>query len=300
MGAPLIAAGIAAGGQLLGTGINALAQGSINRKTQKWNEKMHNLQRQESLADYAMQNAYNHPSAQMARLRESGLNPNLVYGNGATTESAKPAASPVGSWNPRAPEYDLGSAASSGIAAYQNTKMQEAQIDNLRVQNDVLQKDALLKQAQTIGTLASADKTKMDTNTAAFDLALKEAIKSFSIDAARLGVEQAAANVQYTLDQNERAKVMQAATLGKMIEEVAAIKIGRAKTNAEINQIKESIENMKKEGKLKDLELELRKKGINPNDPTWLRMIAQGISSVEIGSPGESIVDAIKKKYGIK
>lgn len=35
-----------------------------------------------------LQNAYNDPSAQMQRLKNAGLNPNLVYGKGATTLSA--------------------------------------------------------------------------------------------------------------------------------------------------------------------------------------------------------------------
>lgn len=34
-----------------------------------------------------MQNAYNDPSAQMERLKNAGLNPNLVYGNGADAQA---------------------------------------------------------------------------------------------------------------------------------------------------------------------------------------------------------------------
>ena len=37
-----------------------------------------------AIEDRDFENAYNHPKQQMQRLKEAGLNPNLVYGNGAT------------------------------------------------------------------------------------------------------------------------------------------------------------------------------------------------------------------------
>ena len=39
---------------------------------------------------FEKENAYNDPSAQMARLQAAGLNPHLVYGDGASTQSASP------------------------------------------------------------------------------------------------------------------------------------------------------------------------------------------------------------------
>ena len=74
----------------INTAANVIAQSSTNRKTREWNEKMYAMQRQDALADWRMQNEYNHPSAQMARLREAGLNPNLVYGKGADATMAAP------------------------------------------------------------------------------------------------------------------------------------------------------------------------------------------------------------------
>jgi hypothetical protein len=56
----------------------------MERETRRWNEKMWNKQ-----------NIYNHPSMQMARLQEAGLNPRLVYGSnagGATGTSGSPVA----------------------------------------------------------------------------------------------------------------------------------------------------------------------------------------------------------------
>lgn len=45
-----------------------------------------------NFALWNIQNAYNDPSAQMQRLRNAGLNPNLVYGKGATTVAPQPPA----------------------------------------------------------------------------------------------------------------------------------------------------------------------------------------------------------------
>ena len=39
MAAPLLAAGIAAGASLLGTGAQVYAAGKMNKKTRQWNEK---------------------------------------------------------------------------------------------------------------------------------------------------------------------------------------------------------------------------------------------------------------------
>ena len=50
-----------------------------------------NRNRRWALQDRDYENAYNHPKQQMQRLKEAGLNPNLVYGSGAAqNQSATP------------------------------------------------------------------------------------------------------------------------------------------------------------------------------------------------------------------
>jgi hypothetical protein len=46
-------------------------------------KKDYERMRKDALSDFHMANAYNSPAEQMNRLREAGLNPNLVYGKGA-------------------------------------------------------------------------------------------------------------------------------------------------------------------------------------------------------------------------
>lgn len=71
-------------------------QNQINRD---WQEKMYSQQVRNQRQDVAQQQAYNSPIAQMGRLQAAGLNPDLMYGGGASglVSSAMPSySSPSG------------------------------------------------------------------------------------------------------------------------------------------------------------------------------------------------------------
>ena len=70
------------------------------------------------------ENAYNSPTAQMSRLKAAGLNPNLVYGNGATTLSAR--STPAQPAAVSGPNFDTLGA----IRAYQDIHQVDAQTQN--------------------------------------------------------------------------------------------------------------------------------------------------------------------------
>lgn len=74
-----ISAAISAGGSFLGGILGFGSQQSANEQNMeiaKYNWEQQKLMWRE-------QNEYNKPSSQMARLKEAGLNPNLIYGNGS-------------------------------------------------------------------------------------------------------------------------------------------------------------------------------------------------------------------------
>lgn len=262
-----IASMIPVAGQIIGAGINAFAQGAMNKKTRKWNEKMYAKQRADSLADWNMQNAYNSPEANMARLRKAGLNPNLVYGTGsATQEAGSVPQSNTGNWNPKAPQFDVES-----IASYIDTRLKEAQIDNMVVQNGVLQQEKLKKAAETLGIIGQTESTK-------FDLEQKKDLKEYVIEAAGLQNLRTAADIKVSLDANERAAAMQAPTFMKAIEEILTHRMNRSKTVAEKALIQQQIHNLEKDAELKSLDIKLKKAGIQPGDPMWMRMLAQFLS----------------------
>ena len=144
MGVPLQTAAKAAGAIPAGaitaaTSIaNLISQGAMNRKTRQWNEAMYQKQRTDALADWARTNEYNAPLQQMARLKEAGLSPHLIYGGGANSISQPVRSTDTKSWSPNAPQIDGGQIVSQyfGVQQQQNAlKIQEQQIQGLKLDN---------------------------------------------------------------------------------------------------------------------------------------------------------------------
>lgn len=250
----------------VGSVANAFMQGAMNKRSRRWSEKMYDWQRRDALTDWALQNEYNHPSSQMARLREAGLNPNLVYGDGgATMQSAQVKGADAPGWNPRPPQVDgLG----SGLMSYFDAQIKQAQIDNLRVQNTVLLEESMLKRAQTSATLTGAAKTE-------FDLGLMRDLRETTIEGARAGVQKTYADIKSTLDENERRAAMQAPNLQIAAETVLNMRMQRTKSQAEIDEIRYKIASIKKDLTLKQLDIDLKKLGIQPSDALWQRVLAR-------------------------
>lgn len=280
MPAPLLVAGIAAGATLGSSAINAMSQSNMNKKNRKWNEHMYGVQRRDALSDWAMQNEYDHPSAQMARLRAAGLNPNLVYGNGVTgNASGQVRTTDVKPWNPRAPQYDIGGAFSSALSAYYDTEIKQAQVDNLQKQNTVLTQDALLKAAQVINTTAQTGKTQADTESVKFDTWLKDRIKEISVDAAAVDLRKRQLDIEVLTNRDEREAALNSATIGEAMERILTMRANREKIPAEKQKLLQEIENLKKDATLKQLDIDLKEKGIQPGDAMWWRVIARALES---------------------
>ena len=127
-----------------------------------------------------MQNAYNSPTAQMSRLRQAGLNPNLVYGNGVTGNSSGSAPQyepakiqratmePYRGWN-----LGISDAVSTFMAMRQN----KAQVENMEAQNKLIK-----EQARTEGIRQG--NIAMSTARSGFDLNLARELRNVSIDRA--------------------------------------------------------------------------------------------------------------------
>lgn len=77
----------------LGSLGGSLIQGGFNlggmALQHKYNKEMAAIQNQYNIDMWEMQNEYNSPTAQMSRLRDAGLNPNLAYGNVSTGNASK-------------------------------------------------------------------------------------------------------------------------------------------------------------------------------------------------------------------
>lgn len=236
-----------AAAQITSSAIGATAQSSINQKTRNYNREMYDKQRGHALEDWAMQNQYNHPSSQMARLREAGLNPNLVYGHGANAESTSPPrASTAQAWNPKAPDY---SGVSQAALGYMSVKMQQATIDNLRAQNTVIEQERWLKAAQTIATMKSGEKTGVETQHLNEVTDLIRSNMIWDMDAKMHGVEKIEADTKRIgaetktiLDRNEREEALKASTIHEAAQRILNMRRQNSKSLSEQAEIDKRIE----------------------------------------------------------
>lgn len=126
----LAAAALAGGANIAGSLINYFGGKENQASSQAFNEKM-----------WRMNNEYNSPVNQMARFKEAGLNPNLIYGQGNAGNSSHAV-----STNPApSPNIDLGNAVSNYYnfkQIAQNIKNQEATEELIRAQTKVLLRDS--------------------------------------------------------------------------------------------------------------------------------------------------------------
>lgn len=284
-----VAAAIAAGSALASSGMQAVAQGKTNKQSRRHAIYMYDRQRADSLADFAMQNEYNSPVSQMKRFKEAGLNPNLIYGNGATAGDASPIkAAQTGSYNPTPPKLDIGGAASAGISTYYDTQIKQATIDNLKKQNTVLTQEAALKQMQTASTAAGTANTQQQTETSKYDLQFKKDIRDTQVSALALANEQTSAQIQQiganttaTTDSNKRANQLQPSAMANAMEDILTKQSNRLTNATNREATLQAIENAKKDGTLKDFDIKLREMGIYPGDPWYIRdgkRLVEGIS----------------------
>lgn len=268
MPAPLLIPLIGAGASILGNVIGATSQARQNAKAREFSLQMYDRQRSDALADWERNNAYNSPVEQMARLRDAGLNPNLVYGQGAVANSSMPPRSvDHDAWRPEAFRPDL-SGIGSSLSQIYDIQLREAQTDNMRAATVVAGQEAALKAAQIASTAQSTAKSE-------FELELAKSLRLTSIDMAKAQLRKLDVDTGIALDQNERAAAANAQSLQKGAEEILSIRLGRAKTEDERRLIVQQMNSVKQDIKLKQLDIELKQKGIMPGDPMWSRVLAR-------------------------
>ena len=191
---------ISAASNVASATINAIAQGAQNRKTRKWNEAMYGKQREDALADWARTNEYNTPLQQMARLKEAGLSPHLIYGGGANSISSPVRSTDVKSWNPTAPQIDGGQIVSQyfGVQQQQNAlEIQKQQIAGLKLDNQY--KDQTLPdRVQTPAINNAQTNTKIDNIMEDTKMnRLKQSLQAGEYDKLQQEVKQLVTNNQY-------------------------------------------------------------------------------------------------------
>lgn len=282
MPAPLVAAGIAAGASLLGTGGQIYAAGKMNKKTRAWNEKMYGVQRADALSDWNMMNAYNSPEQQMQRFKEAGLNPNLIYGQqneGATVRSTE-----AKGWNPETPDLSgIGRAAQGGIQAYQDITLQQETVKNMQAQRENMALDGVIKALQ-------AKQIEQTTATGAFDLGMKEKLADTAISTAQENLRAISTGTDLGLKRFELDAAMNTANLKMAAENILNARMSRAVSAEQINQIRAQAAQLRSSTILNELDADLKRQGIQPGDELWQRVLGRVLSG-----NGESLPKILDK-----
>lgn len=180
------AAGILGGVQALGTAASAIGQRSANRT----NIKLAREAREHDVNMWNLQNQYNTPMMQMQRLKEAGLNPNLVYGSGAQTTASTPQKAPI-------PEVNnaLASLGQMNIAPYlslsQDWEVKKAQISNMSAQKDYIQQ-------QTANLALEAINKGHLGRKLSWELEHKQNLAPHQLEAAKANISRTLANIDLT------------------------------------------------------------------------------------------------------
>lgn len=166
--APIIGAGISALTDIAG----GLFSANQARKNRAFQERMYERQLKDNRENWERMNEYNLPSAQLARLRDAGLNPLLMYSNGAQgltvangAEGANPGSGSMG---------QMSNHTNFGQAFAQAAMMQE-QLRNMRADTELKLSEAANREADT--------KNKgVEFEELSFDLGLKKDTRQLQID----------------------------------------------------------------------------------------------------------------------
>lgn len=300
-------------------GLNMFNQGWTNRQNRAFAQNMYNQQRDHANADWQrnyaanidmfnMSNQYNEymwnkqneynqlmrdeqrqydsPEAQMERFRKAGINPNAMFGHmqsGSPIDaSSMPAASAPNAPNTRGSSFSgpMGTAAQftgNPISAFQDTALRQAQTDNVRKQNDLLQQDLILKTLDATGKAISND-------TAGINNQMLKDTYITSVEAAQENLRKIRNDIDINTQRNDREAQQQPYNISKIIADINTARINNKLTisQTQANQLQQE---------LLQLDLQLKKMGIQPNDKLWQRMLGRFFTAPIFSEGPKSIKD---------
>lgn len=222
---------IAGGASLLGSALGFGSQKKTNKANMElakyqneWQTQENEKAYQRNLQMWNLQNEYNSPTQQMARLRSAGLNPNLVYGSGVTGNSAgstpqyQPAdikraeLSSYRGWNQGLTD------AVSNFLAYRSNR---AQVENMEAQNSLIRQQTATEATRQANIAASTARSE-------FDLSQANRLKDVSISMAEAQMSKAQHDASTAWSQSQQSWIK--TNIDRALQETR-IKIGKAEYN---------------------------------------------------------------------
>nr|QJB20890.1 MAG: DNA pilot protein [Microvirus sp.] len=159
----LVASGVKAAVPLIASGVTAA--GAIGSKLlgNAQSRKMADYEFSNNLKMWNLQNAYNSPAQQMQRLKDAGLNPNLVYGNGAVGNTA----GNLPQYNAPTLDYsatDVIQSAGGVLSQFVNLQKVAMEKEVLAAQAESIRQRTVLDTLREVGLKESATKSKIVTD----------------------------------------------------------------------------------------------------------------------------------------
>lgn len=255
----LASAGISAATAISTNIANRRNNKKINKLNLKYNREMYDRQLEDNRENWVIQNEYNSPRAQMQRLQEAGLNPNLVYDKGANAQGG--AISSTGAHEYKANPHQVQLAGDS-INNYIDTKAKRAQID-------LVQEQVKLAKQEQIWKAIQASKTLIDSKMANFDLKMKENLAENTMAFAQENLRKLQTENYFRMGK-EQAEL-------NLLEIEQFYKLDRYKylTEYEKKQLEQNIEKSGYQNTILRIQSELAEKGVMPNDPAYVRIMSQ-------------------------
>lgn len=216
----IIAAGIAAAGSVLGGSMSNSAVKSTNEANAKmasdnnWTQRyMQMIQNEFNEKQWNAANAYNTPLAQRKRYEEAGINPYMALGsvsNGNAQSALTSAPAPNLITPHNEPALGLANGVSAGMSQAANVyaTLAEAQKTSAETKGQ-----EIVNKYSSAQMMANIDKMITETHNFKLDSTLKGLQNSLyqdtfknSLDISDLNVQQARANVEYTISNTKLAK----------------------------------------------------------------------------------------------
>lgn len=249
-------AALAQAGGSAGSGlVNGIFGWIGQRKQRKHENYMFDKQVATNRENWSLENQYNSPEMQMARLKQAGLNPNLVYNNGANAQGGTiENSNPTVTDQSKAFEGFGRMADQMNIAALYDLKLKQAQTDqlnasaqNLGVQSELTNATKYLRelesQAQRTSNAWQKQKIEADIELIRSNITKNYAdtlntnantrVQNVTENSIRNGIDMA-------IQKNSRENLDSAAGRSKMAAEIAKMVVEKQKMQSEtgLNQAK--------------------------------------------------------------
>lgn len=242
--------------------LNMSSQNRQNLESRKFAIDAMQWKHDKAIEFWNMQNEYNSPAAARQRLIDGGYNPAMMYGNSGAAGTASPLDVP----DIQQPQFKTPHASAFDLGKFFDIEVKRAQVDNLAADNTVK-----LETAAQIAANTDLLKTRNRAENLKFDL--ESDLYDTSADYRRAALRKLNADIDYTVSENERKAALNTSNLNEAAERILTMRIGRKQTSALIRSTNLG-------NKIKQLDIDLKKQGIQPSDPLYIRVLGRLIQSV--------------------